>query len=150
METQSTSGSQERVILQQDVRMYEERAILAYLDSPYFDYSKVALALEKNPFPVKNDDGDQVGFANIYAQNGKLVAEVTLDYHQPERLSAETRDGVRHWLRMNGTIVLQPSEDPFLDLLGNRQVARLISLEYLVLSTRRPSDRRLLPLGEPV
>lgn len=129
-----------------EVKLYQERAILSYLDTPALNAEKVKISLYKNPVPVRDDIGRHIGFASVAVVNGKLVADVTIDWQTPERLAAELRDGVRHWVRIVGAV--NYAYTPFVDL-SSREIAQ-VEIDYLVLSPVAPSDPRLLPFGEPI
>jgi hypothetical protein len=127
-----------RVIDQNEVKLYKEKAIIAYLDVPSV---KVP-----NPTPVENDEGKIIGQAHVFIYNQKLIADVLIDYSTPERLSAETRDGVRYWVRAVG--MFEVEVDRLLDF--GKPIVAAVQIKKLVLSTERPYDRRLLPFGDPI
>lgn len=131
-----------------DVKLYHERAILSYLDTREntVNADRVKISLDRNPVPVKDDCNNVIGFASVAVINGKLVADATIDWHTPERLAAELRDGVRHWLRIVG--VVNYAYEQFVDL-SSREISE-VQIDYLVLSTKKPRDARLLPFGEPI
>lgn len=131
-----------RVVTQEDVKLYRERTILAYLEGA----TAIAALFADNPVPVESDDGKLIGTANVSIQNSKLIAELVIDYATPERLNAENRDGVRHWARIVGMLCTQPSM-AFVDV---SRPSLTLTVDKLVLSTHRPADGRLLAFGEPI
>lgn len=135
-----------REISGEETRLYRQTAILAILDTPHVNYSNVSLELVRNPVPVTNDSGEMIGFASVFLSNGKIIAHVAIDYSTPERLAAEVRDGVRHWVRIEGSV--NYLNEIFVDT--TRITAKNVTVFRLQLSTRRPSDVRLAAFGEPV
>lgn len=139
----------ERVIVQDEVKLYRARAILAYLDSPYHDYSDAVIAIE-NPLPVINDMGQLIGHAHAELVGNRIVAEVAIEYSSPERLVAETRQGVRHYPRIVGVEHCKLVGQPFIDTHGDKTYIVALTIEGITLSERASTDKRLYPLGEPV
>lgn len=136
--------AESQVIEGNQVRLYRESAIVAYLDG---SFESAALSAS-NPTPVRNDEGKLIGHALLRVHNRKLVADMVIDYSTPERLAAETRDGVRHYARAIGTLVFRNCGDGMLDF-AQQPVLRM-EVDALVLSTTRPTDPKLLAFGEPL
>lgn len=133
-----------RVIDGNEVRLFRGGAILAYLDGVY----EKATFDGPNPIRIENDEGKILGYANVQIKNRKLVAEVILEYASPERLAAETRDGVRHYVRVDGMLDTESRYDDLLDF--HRLAVTKIRILRLVLSPDRPTDPRIQALGEPI
>ena len=139
----------DHVFLQEDTRLYRATVVLAVLDSETldFDQSKVEFA---QPLPVYDEDSRLLGFASGEVRNGKVVAEIQIDYACPERLSAQLKEGVKFYPRMVGTILLKTSKEPFLDLYAPKRKVDEIQVASIVLATQHSGDGRLGALGEPV
>lgn len=138
----------ERVITQEDARLYRAKAILAYLDDSSLDFSKATITTEGNLVPIESEDGKLLGYASVDLVNNRLLAEVAIDYATPERLSAEMREGLRYYPRIRGSI--QVLDGVFVDITPIKAQVQYLEILKLVLSTERPSDPRLQALGEPV
>lgn len=132
-----------RVIEQDEVKLYRETAIVAYLDGEYEGLTVV----DSNPTFVVDEDGRQLGSANIRIQNRKLVADIAIDYGTPERLAAETRDGVRHYVRVRGGVVIPTTYGNLVTFAQHTK--KVLAVHTLVLSTQRSEDPRIQALGEP-
>ncbi len=139
----------DRVLLQDEVKLYRARAVLAYLDSPHYDYDDTVVSYE-NPLPVRNEEGALIGHANIALVNGRIIGDVLIEYASPERLVAETRQGVRHYPRLMGTSMGTLSASPFVDTFGKKLKVLALTVKGITLSAHASSDERLQPLGEPV
>jgi hypothetical protein len=134
-----------RVIDGNEVKLYRESAIIAYLDGEYED-SKFT---SENPTRIVNDDGKMIGYANVRLQNRKIVADLAIDYSTPERLAAETRDGVRHYVRVQGHISMNAVDER--DLVDfPRHIKKTVHIHALFLTINRSSDPRIQPFGDPI
>jgi len=89
-----------RVIEQEDARVFRATAIAAYLDREFESASLSAMS----PCPVQDEEGKIIGFADVYEKNRKIVVEMVIDNATPERLTAEMREGVRHYARLRGIV----------------------------------------------
>jgi|SRR6185436_7944598 len=127
-----------------DVRLYRDTVILAYLEGAY----EGAELVECNPTPVHNEEGKVLGYAMVRVQNRKLVADIVIDYASPERLAAETRDGVRHYARAVGSVAHKTRGDGILDFM--RPEVSKVEIDNITLTSSKPNDPKVLPLGEPI
>lgn len=98
----------ERVISQQDVRLYRAQV---YLLGSTSEMSFAGARIEYlNPLPVYDDTGKLIGGANVSCEpsGGKLRADLVFDYAIPERLDIETDQPVyahpRGWLLLNSPV----------------------------------------------
>lgn len=143
------SDGDERIFLQEEAKLYHAKAILAFLSSnDHYDFSQTVFTFSENPLPINNEEGKLIGFAAVERRNDRLLGDLAIDYSTPERLSAETRDGLRYYPRLVGEMFLEPASDTFLDTFGRCRAVQWMVVDGLVLSTKAPRDFRLQPLGE--
>ena len=147
MTTHSDSETAGKIILQEDVKLFRVKGVVAILDTPFYDYTKAKINLH-NPTPVKDFSTKKIGFANVFVENDKLIADVVLDYYTPERFDIDVKNDV--YLGVNGFLVLEEEKLKRLDLYGITKKVLQISILSLVLTHRKPTDTRISPLGEIV
>lgn len=141
------SETEGKLIFQDDVKLFNVVGILAILDSPFFDYSEVNVKF-RNPVSVKDTQRKKIGFANIFLQNGKIAAELSIDYHCPERLDIENKNGV--FLNAVGSTTGITASVNSIDFYGKKQKIKEIVIYSLIITDKRPLDSRISVLGEPV
>jgi len=132
-------------------KVFNQPVILAYLEGPIYDFTNCLLEVN-NPVPVKNDENKTIGFGMVQIKNGKLIADLAIDYHTPERLSAEIQDGVPYWAHVTGKLSLCKSYNlsNMLDFFGAKQTVSIIAISSVVLSTQKPKDHRIQPFKEVI
>lgn len=135
----------ERVLVQDEVKLYRARCVIAYLDGGVYDFSDTELSIA-NPLPVYSDDMRQLGFASATLENGRVIADLAIDYACEERLLIESKDA-RIFPRVFGTMSL-PQMLVF-DFQVRLQVLKL-DLHGIKLTRLEPVDDRLSPVGTPV
>jgi len=136
-----------KIFTQEDVKLFRVKGVLAILDTPFYDYSNTKF-LFHNPTPVKDSSNKRVGFANVYLDNNKLMADVILDYFIPDRLDIDIKNNI--YLSINGFKVEEPEASNRIDLLGHIKKIQEVSILSLSLTHKRPIDNRIEPLGELV
>jgi len=132
-----------RVIEQEDARVFRATAIAAYLDREFESASLPAMS----PCTVQDEEGKIIGFADVYEKNRKIVVEMVIDNATPERLTAEMREGVRHYARLRGIVHRRSRGDGLIEFTS---VQYSVIVEAVVLSTEKPSDPRVAAVGEPL
>lgn len=136
----------DRVILGDETKTFSVSGILAYLDSPYVDYRNAVFKM-RDMVPVEDSSGKIIGFANIERKGFLLVANATIDYSTPERLSIETKSQ-RLYMRMQGWISSKQDEDKYLNLLGKKEDVYSVCVESLVITETQPEDKRVPFIGD--
>lgn len=136
-----------KIYTEEDAKLFRVKGILAILDTPFFDYTDTKFMLH-NPTPVKDSSHQRVGFANIYIENNRIMADVVLDYFIPDRLDIDIKNGI--YLTINGFKVEEPELSNKIDLLGRIKKIQEVSILSISLTHKRPVDHRIKPLGGPV
>ena len=136
-----------KIYTQEDAKLFRVKGVLAILDTPFYDYTNAKFSLH-NPTPVKDSSHKRVGFANVYLENNKLMADVVLDYFIPDRLDIDIKNGI--YLTINGFKVEEAETSTRIDLLGHIRKIHEVSILSLSLTHKKPLDNRIEPLGEPV
>lgn len=131
------------------VRLFRRKVVLAYLDSPVYDFEPTEIEFQNQPVPVYGEDMKPLGHAAVYLDRTgagvqRLVADVTIDAASEERLLAETQQ-VKLYPRLFG--VLAVAAIPLFDFHAPITPVRL-RLDGVVLSRRAPADGRVPPFGE--
>lgn len=132
-----------RIVTSEDTKLFRVTGIVAILDSPFYDFSQTKWTIT-NPTKIKDTNRKTVGFANVFIQNNKLVAECSLEYNMPERLDIEAQTGI--YLVPNGLMV-PDTVTGTLDLYGMQKRILKVVVTSLLLTHKRPRDTRLGPLG---
>lgn len=139
----------ERVIVQDEVKLYRVRTTVAYLDGEVFDFGPTSVSFATNPLPVVNDEGRQIGFASpsVVLEGGprRLTAEIAIDYATEERLLAETKSE-RRYPRIFGT--MRMAAMPLFDF-QQKLTPLMLRVDAIQISRLQPSDERIVPFGEP-
>lgn len=133
-------------------RIFKVRTILADLTSKSSRYDMTGVELGgENVVRVFSDDGQVLlGHATLSIENGKLLAQLFIDYASQERLLIETRQA-RLYARMVGYLkFVHPRVDRFLTLSGPKPLVKKIFVENLIITPVAPPDSALLPLGEVI
>jgi hypothetical protein len=139
----------DRVITQDEVKLYRFSCVLAHLDGPVYDFSSCTLRLDKNPMPVYSDDMKQIGFASVEPvrlATHKIIgikANVSIDYSTEERLLLETHS-VKLYPRVFGAMSV-----------GNMAVfdfqrpltPMTLRIDGIQVSRNRPQDQRIDAIG---
>lgn len=135
----------DRVILQDEVKLWRTDAAVAYLDSDVYDFKGMLLEIPA-PVPVYDDTMHQIGFASITREVGpdRLVAHIVIDYATEERFEAELNIAPLY-PRVFGRMAL-PAQ-PLFDFAAKLMVIRL-ALDGIQLTRRAPVDTRLKPLAD--
>lgn len=140
----------ERIYFENDVKIYQTKAILSYLNSPFLEFSRNTRYLILNPIPVHNDDGKEIGFADVFLINNRLVANISLDYATPERLASETKEGLQYYPHVKGILELEEEMEWRLDLYGKRKKVLGLEILSIKLLPYPTEDPRLDSLGKPI
>lgn len=74
----------ERVITPETGRTYRMKGVLMEFDG------NVPQLVAGTPVETLNDSGGLIGYATVYVDGNKLLAEIDIDYQTPERLLIET------------------------------------------------------------
>lgn len=144
-------GKIDRLIVQDEVKLYRTRVVLAYLDGPVFDFTGTAVIAGEDPVPVFGDGGQKaIGMATLDVEQARgttrLVANIAIDYASEERLLAETKTK-EIYPRFFGGLAFTPM--PLFDF--QKPLAPLkLRVDGIVLSRERPHDAQIPALGEPV
>lgn len=139
-----------KIFVGDEVKTYQTKVILSYLDSPFLNYNRNTRFILENPIPVRNDDGRDIGYADVFLRNGRLVADLSLDYATPERLASETRTGLQYFPHVKGIIDVDDGPDWSLDLYGKRKTVRALTVLSIKLLPFPTEDVRLDSLGKPM
>lgn len=137
----------ERVILQEEVKLYRTKSAIAFLDGPVYDFAPATVEFGRSPLPVYSDDMKQLGFAEVKlektATGQSLIADMTIDYACEERLVAETQQE-RRWPRLFGRMSVPAF--PVFDFQQRIPVVKLV-VDGIVISRDAPGDTRVVPFG---
>jgi len=79
----------DRVIDGDEVKTFQRKAIVLYLDTVFGDRYQEADIYFENPVPVRDHENNIVGWATLHREGKVLEAEFFLDYHNPIRLDIE-------------------------------------------------------------
>lgn len=144
----SGSAPVDRVVLQDEVKLFRVRAVLTYLDGPVYDLpGKVSFG--QSPVPVYSDDMVRLlGFATVVLDRDgvapRLVADLSLDYACEERLLVETQSAGL-FARVFGSLTCAPM--PLFDFQAPI-LAISLRIDGIQLTMTPPVDPRLEPLGK--
>ena len=138
-------------IKQEDANLFRTKAVLVYLDSPVYDFSATEISFPQNPVPVYSEDREKhLGFATLYLDTRggiqRIVAEIITDYATEERLLIETGE-IRLYPRFYGRQGFRAQA--MFDFTKPLEVFTL-TVDGIILSTAKPADTRIAPLGTPV
>lgn len=138
----------DRVILQEEVKLWRCERTVAYLDSPVYNFDETELEIA-SPVPVYSPEMEKIGFASVRLDHdGKepcLVASISIDYATEERFEAELN--IRPlYPRVFGRMVASQTESVF-DFQARLKVHRLL-IEGVKLTITPPTDARILKLPE--
>lgn len=138
---------EERVVYGEEVRLYRGRVVLAYFDSPAYDFSMADILIPPE-VRVLNEEGVVIGYARVETEKtaggvGRMVADVSIDYHCPERLLAEQREV---WAVPD----LVVESDPYVTNFKQPPVVLQVALRGIWLARTKLPDDRIAPLGSPV
>jgi hypothetical protein len=89
---QDHSISEERVITQDDARLFRAKVYLLESD-PVVTFREARIE-HVNPLPVYDDTGRLIGGASVVVEDGRVRADLVFDYASPERLDIETEQRV--------------------------------------------------------
>ena len=128
----------ERVILQEEVKLFEIKTLLAQLSSSVYDLSNLP-SLSHDLVPVFSEDDKKLGFASLYIEDNAIYAAMAIDFSSEERLLIET--GEKLYARFYGRIGVPGSK--YMDLQKKLSVTKLI-VDGIVLT--REGTSYLLPL----
>lgn len=145
-----TEDQEKTMQLNSDICYHGET--LAYGESIYdFKHTRVEFS---NPVRVCNDSGQVVGYASLYHQEAeafymapRTVADVSLSWHTPERLSLQV--GQPHWVVPVGVLEVFPyatGQTGRLDLAGSRVQVSCIKIHHLVLTPIKAYTRQVTVL----
>lgn len=141
----------ERVILQDDVKLFRYRAVLAYLDGSVYDFSQAKISFENDLVPVFSEDRSRhLGFAKVELEtvggSKRLIADISIDYASEERLLAETQE-VKVYPRICGR-----QGFPVIALFDfqGRLPVTFLRVDGVILSRKRPTDERVVAFGTTV
>ena len=136
---------------QESARTFSGRGLVAILESPFLDFAAAKVIIE-GPVPVVDDGGKVIGYASVALQGLKLIAEYSIRYDTPERLSIETQSPPMYFRARGyfGWVGGIPYQEEVLDLVGSKTVVDELAIDGLVLSQTRPTDERVPPVGEPI
>ena len=138
----------DRVILQDETRLYRAKVVLTYLDGPVYDFGPTDVMFQ-NPVKVYDDDMKQLGFASLDLEetpgDQRLTAEISIDYSCQERLLIETE--AKFYARVFGKMAVPAM--PLFDFQAPVPIIRLI-IDGIQISTQRPADPRISHVGAPV
>jgi hypothetical protein len=138
----------ERVITQDEVKLYRSKGVVTYLDGGIYDFGAASVTFKANPVPVLNDDNKTIGFASVTVvrdESGRrsLVADIAIDYSTEERLLAET--GEKLWPRVFGT--MRFAALPLFDF-QQRLTPTYLRIDGIQISRVAPSDERIPRFGQ--
>lgn len=88
MKTDSQSTEIDRVFTDSEVRLLRIRATLLELSPTWYDPHNTRIQLE-NPLPIRSEDGRLLGYASVSMEGSRLVADMSIDYATPERLTIQ-------------------------------------------------------------
>lgn len=138
----------EKVIKQEDTRLLRVRAVVGTFRSEVFDYDRAELIVT-NPVEVVSEDGESLGWASVYLDGMRVIADMVLDYATPERLSYENGESL--YAQAQGTMdfnVLDFEQRGTLDFSGRPYRVRVLDVTVLkVVVTAKPTDDSLDPIG---
>lgn len=135
----------ERVVTEEDGRTFRCRALVAYLDSEVYDLDGVTVGFS-NPVPVRGISNQVIGFANLWVDGGRILADASIEYASEERLLAETQSQ-RLYARPYGRLAVDPM--PVFEFHARLPVRSLV-VDGLQLLPDVPADARAVPFGVPV
>ncbi len=148
----------ERVIVQEEVRLYRVSKTVARLDSDIYDFEDAKTVFLETPLPVYNSVGDRIGFASIHVDTGcyghrRIDADISIEYETEERLLSETQSlkiypVLRGWMSFIDSSPLAWA-DGFLDFQAKKKKVGTVYVSGLFLTSERPSDKRITPLSQP-
>lgn len=113
----------DRVIDGSESRLYRFRKIVSTQNVRFS-------SIGTNPVPVYGEAG-VIGFASLWIAGTMLIADFAIDYATPERLSAETRTGLRYYPLLTWSV-----KDG------------VMAIDGVSLSVSRPADKAVSPIGE--
>ena len=133
----------ERVIVQDEVKLWRSHAVLSYLDGPVYDFDG-ALVEIVNPVPVFSDDMKRIGFATASIEYlghdpHRIVADLILDYATEERFLTEMNIKPLY-PRIFGRLALPAM--PLFDFRSPIKISKLV-LQGIQISHNPPADPRL-------
>ncbi len=139
----------DRVILQDEVKLFRARQTVAYLDGGVYDFAACSVTFGANPVPVYNDEMKQLGFASmsLLLDEGlrrRLFADISIDYATEERLLTETKS-VKLYPRVFGQMRF-----PAMALFDFAQklTPTYLRIDGIQLSRLPSNDPRVLPFGD--
>ncbi len=129
-------------------RLFTKLVLLAYLDSPVYDFGPTEIDFKSDPLPVYSEDMKPLGFAAVSmdtrCDTPRLVAIVVIDAASEERLLAETKQ-VKLYPRLFGAMAMAGM--PLFDFHAQLRPMKL-RLDGIMLSRYAPTDKRVPPFGE--
>ncbi len=135
----------DRVILEEDAKVFRVSAVLALLDSPVYDLRKVPIEFPP-VVPVFNEEHKKVGFASIWTDKERVMADISFDYASEERLLIETQS-IPIYARPFGDLKI--AGIPFIDFQAKLSILKL-SVSGIQLVRVAPADARIQALGKPI
>lgn len=139
----------ERVVDNSTAKTFPVKAVLAILDSPHLTFNFMELNVD-NPVPVYSADRKILGYASVFVEGNKLLAEGSIDYASPERLSIETNSEKLYLGLFEGFVDSEPMYSSDVDLYGCKSDVFEIVVGSLRIAPYKPQDDRLEPVGKPV
>jgi hypothetical protein len=137
----------EKVFAQDEISLYRAKAVLLNFNSPSYDFTNTSFTYLRNPVPVYSDGRDKkIGYANVYIENNRLVADIGIDYATEERFIAETKSE-KMWPRFFGEAAVAAIH--LFDFGGKLPVSQ-VRVYGIVISREQPSDKNIPSFGEPV
>jgi hypothetical protein len=134
----------DRIILQEETRLYRGRVLLANVPTGYYDIKPAVDRARALPVPVYGADRRHIGYATLVFDNvsltyGYLKADLTIDYACPERLDIENRI---LYARIAGRLDLKIST--YLEI-GDTPIVLNVFGIHLV--PDKPKDNTIPPVG---
>lgn len=140
----------ERVVVQEEVKLFRARQVVSYLDGPVYDFAAASLGFNGSPLPVFDEHMKKIGFASttVVRDDGarRIFADISIDYATETRLLAET-GSVKLYPHLFGQMKF--GAIPLFDF-HQRLTPTYLRIDGIQISRLRPSDERISVFGSPL